>query len=153
MLSNRSYSRSPERRSAVEALHGIASRMPLPVLISWLPVLEASALATTGASPRMVERMAEKLSLLFWWAGLRQTNPDAPDQELFRQVVQAVRAVDPSARVSARSLRTWRDAFNKVQADGLAAGPSGLLDRYRTGPMMNPQGPIGRSFKPRLMGV
>ena len=138
MPSRRSRSRSPERRAALDALNSIVARMDTPVLIAWLPLLTEAASTSAPASARMVTRFTEKLDYLWQWAALREAKPDTDDHTLFRRTAEFIQAADPTARVSARSLRKWRDDYNRIGPDGLAAGPAALLDRYTNVPQGRP---------------
>ena len=40
----------------------------------------------------------------------------------------------PGVRVSPRSLQRWRAAYNRIDSDGLAAGPAALFPRYKVPP-------------------
>ena len=122
----------------MDALYSIVARMETPMLVAWLPLLTEAASTSAPASARMVTRFTEKLDYLWQWAALREATPGPNDQALFRRMAEFIQAADPAARVSARSLRKWRDDYNRIGPDGLAAGPAALLDRYTNVPQGRP---------------
>ena len=81
-------------------------------------------------------RAAVKLRLLRRWAILRESEDmtGVSDNAVFAMVADAAREADPDLRVSTRSLRRWRDQYNAIGPDGLAAGPAALFPRYTTPP-------------------
>lgn len=66
------------------------------------------------------------------------------DAEIAERIVCEARAAEgPAFKISARSLRAWWSAYNRIADDGQIAGLSALVDRYR-GPHPAEGGP-GRS--------
>ena len=118
MTADRSRVLSPARRAALEAVAALGD----------LPVADRPSL-----SVRQAQRLSVKLRCLYRWAQVRAlpANKSVPDGELDRWVAQEARHIDPRAKVSARSLRRWRYAYNGIGSDGLAGGPAGLIDAYK----------------------
>ena len=118
MTADRSRVLSPARRAALEAI----------AMLGDLPVSDRPSL-----SVRQAQRLSVKLRWLYRWAQVRAlpANKGVAHAELDRWVAQEARHIDPRAKVSARSLRRWRDAYNAIGSDGLAGGPAGLIDAYK----------------------
>jgi len=114
--------------------------MPTTVLISWLALLGEWAARGRDVSFASVSRFAQRLRLVKWRGELRASlSRDAVGEcELDRRVAEAAAEEGFTIKVSARSLRHWRDNYNKLGADGLAVGPAALLDRYTTTPQRRP---------------
>ena len=127
-------SKSTERRAALDALAGIAGRLPTDALIAYLPVL--AELVATGQAPLTaggVRRFTARLRCLHRWAELRAASANAKttDGKLDTRVAAEDKARYPDSRVSARQVRHWRDLNNRIGPGGLAGGPAALLDKYK----------------------
>ncbi|HUU96161.1 MAG TPA: hypothetical protein VM487_10510 [Phycisphaerae bacterium] len=91
--------------------------------------------AGSRGSGKSMTRCLGRLRLLRRWARLRAARPDATEAELFARVAREAKRADPAMRVSGRTIRHWRDDYNRIGPGGLAAGPAGVLDRYRSKPI------------------
>ena len=130
-------SKSTERRAALDALAGIASRLPTDALIAWLPVLaELVATRQVPLTAGGVRRFTTRLRCLRRWAELGASSREITTTagKLNARVAAEEKARYPDSRVSARTVRHWRDLYNRIGPGGLAGGPAALLDRYKTPP-------------------
>jgi len=128
-------SQSAERRAALDALAGIAGRLSTDALIAYLPVL--TEMVATGQVPLTaggVRRFTTRLRCLRRWAELGASPREITTTagKLDARVAAEEQARYPDSRVSARTVRHWRDLYNRQGPGGLAGGPAALLDHYIT---------------------
>ncbi|HUU83046.1 MAG TPA: helix-turn-helix domain-containing protein [Phycisphaerae bacterium] len=115
----------------IDALVSTARGLRREVLAAWLPLLGGLAETTRHLSAKSVSLFIMRVRLLRRWSELKQRRPRATNGELDARVAAEARAVDPTLRVSARTVYRWRSAWNATGPGGLAAGPAALFPKYK----------------------
>ncbi|HUU82989.1 MAG TPA: hypothetical protein VM243_05735 [Phycisphaerae bacterium] len=117
----------------MDALVSTARGLRREVLAAWLPLLGGLAETTRHLSAGSVSLFITRLRLLRRWSELRERRPEATNEELDAQVSAEAMESDETLRAGPRTIRHWRDAWNATGPGGLAAGPAGIIPRYKPG--------------------
>ena len=109
------------------------SRLPAETLLPLLPVLgELARDRPRRLTAGMVRRALDRWRLVKLFRSIK-TDPkygNPSNRQALKRVSRLASRDAPGVKCAVRSLERWIENYNRVGADGLAAGFSALLDKY-----------------------